>query len=80
MVDQPEGRPKSPKPGKVKTVTKKHNVSKPYERPSSSRVGIYFCHKLIQLNSNYRLSHVKCFLLDFCKNRDMIAVKKAETR
>ena len=38
MVDQPEGRPKSPKPGKVKSVTKKHSVSKPYERPSSSRV------------------------------------------
>jgi len=38
MVDQPEGRPKSPGPGKVKPVTKKHSVSKPYERPSSSRV------------------------------------------
>ncbi|KAL5248406.1 hypothetical protein ACHWQZ_G017549 [Mnemiopsis leidyi] len=37
MVDQPEGRPKSPGPGKVKPVTKKHSVSKPYERPSSSR-------------------------------------------
>ena len=41
MVDQPEGRPKSPGPGKVKPVTKKHSVSKPYERPSSSRVMIF---------------------------------------
>ena len=57
MVDQPEGRPKSPGPGKIKPA-KKH-VSKPYERPSSSRVS-YFIFRMVIL------SVTSDFLLIFC--------------